>query len=53
MRVYDDGDVHASAAWLADPPAGDGPSNTEMVKAYVGGTSSALISIAKLLTQRA
>jgi hypothetical protein len=49
MRVYSNEQRDDAADWLAALPAGTGPSNLQMARAYVGGTSGAVPSIGKFL----
>ena len=49
MRVYADEERDDALAWLAALPTGTGPSNFQIAKAYIGGTSGAVTSIGKLL----
>jgi hypothetical protein len=48
MRVYTNEQRDEAATWLAALPQGQGPSNTQVVRAYIGGTGGAVVSIAKL-----
>jgi hypothetical protein len=47
-RVYANEQRGEAATWLAALPEGRGPSRAQMVRAYVGGTGGAVISIGKL-----
>ncbi len=49
MRVYENAHRDEAARWLASLPAADAPSIAQTVKAYVGGTTAAVASVAKLL----
>lgn len=49
VRVYDNAHRDDAARWLASLATADQPSIAQTVKAYVGGTVGAAISIAKLL----
>lgn len=48
MRVYSNEQRDDAAAWLAALPTGAGPSNRQIARAYIGGTSAAVASIGKL-----
>lgn len=49
VRVYDNVHREDAARWLASLATADQPSIAQTVKAYVGGTVGAAVSIAKLL----
>lgn len=48
MRVYANDQRDEAAAWLAALPRCQRPSTTQFLRAYVGGTSGAVVSLGKL-----
>jgi hypothetical protein len=48
MRVYANEQRGEAATWLAALPEGRGPSSMQVIRAYVGGTGGAVVSIGKL-----
>jgi hypothetical protein len=52
MRVYGNEHRDEAACWLASLHAGEEPSIAHMAKAYIGGTASAVASVAKLVFAR-
>lgn len=52
MRVYANEQQDEAATWLAALPQSQGPSTTQVIRAYVGGTAGAVVSIGKLFIPR-
>jgi hypothetical protein len=52
MRVYDNAHVDDAAGWLASLPTIGEPSKAQTARAYIGGTCSSTVSMAKLLVSR-
>jgi len=48
MRVYADEQRDEAAAWLAALPQCQRPSTTQFLRAYVGGTGGAVVSLGKV-----
>lgn len=52
MRVYDNAHQDAAAQWLSCLPTRDKPSVADTATAYLGGTATATLNIAKLFVGR-
>lgn len=48
MRVYTNEQRDEAASWLAALPDSQNPSTTQVIRAYVGGTGGAVVSLGKL-----